>query len=226
MDSSSTCNTRSFDPARDGFGFPNPVGWIPNRTGRGSWLYRFDPLLYGRGLCFGMAAGSLLYFATNKQRPPLAELPPTLTLLDTLRKHHVRQYGPWAVLAAVGGWITSGGGRPEHVLERLRLVEASPDPHILCFGPRLNRRFVSCLAQAHAVVPYRVEDRQIYVYDPNYPKDRSRSIEFWLDGVQRSTEFAYDKFRSQDGWGITLVPGSALGAKAKAHCKIGFTGPA
>lgn len=219
MDSRSTCNNQGFNPARDGFGFPNPVGWVPNRTGRGSWLYRFDPLLYGRGLCFGMAAGSLLYFAdrTSKGRPPLAELLPTPNLLHNLREHHVRQYGPRPLLAAVGGWISSGGGRPEHVLERLRLVGASPDPHILCFGPRLDRRFFSCLAQAHAVVPYRIEDRRVYVYDPNYPKDRSRFIEFWPDDTKRTTEFDYDKFRSQDGWGITLVPVSALERKGTRY---------
>jgi hypothetical protein len=98
----------------------------------------------------------------------------------------------------------SGGGRPEGVLGRLRLVGTSPIPHLLCFGPALNRRFVSCFARAHAVVPYRVEEGRVYVYDPNHPRDRGRFVEFQRDG--RSVVFAYAGFRSREGWGITLVP--------------------
>jgi peptidoglycan/xylan/chitin deacetylase (PgdA/CDA1 family) len=196
-----------FDPARDGFGFRNPVGELPNRTGGGRILRRFDPLLYGRGLCFGMATAALLYFAdraTDARRPPLAELSPTPALLDILRKYHVGQYGARAVFATLGAWVASGGGRPERVLGRLRLVGASPDPHVLCFGPALNRRFLSYLVQAHAVVPYRVEEERVYVYDPNHPGDWERFVEFRRDG--RSVEFAYGGFRSREGWGITLVP--------------------
>jgi hypothetical protein len=58
---------------------------------------------------------------------------------------------------------------------------------------------------AHAVVPYRVEGTRVYIYDPNHPRDRGRFIEFWRGGV----EFAYDGFRSREGWGISLVPFSA-----------------
>ena len=50
----------------------------------------------------------------------------------------------------------------------------SPDPHVLCFGPALNRRFFSCLMRAHAVVPYWIEEGQVCIYDPNHPRDRSR----------------------------------------------------
>lgn len=80
------------------------------------------------------------------------------------------------------------------------------DPHILCFGPAMNWRFFSCLSRAHAVVPYRVEEERIYVYDPNYPRDQGRFVEFREDGA----EFAYGTFRSREGWGIALVPVSAI----------------
>ncbi|MDQ4064199.1 MAG: hypothetical protein M3122_10065, partial [Actinomycetota bacterium] len=73
------------------------------------------------------------------------------------------------------------------------------------FGPALNQNFFSCLVRAHAVVPYRVEEERVYVYDPNYPRNRRRFVDFvWGGG-----EFAYDGFRSREGWGITLVPVSA-----------------
>jgi len=153
-----------------------------------------------------MAAASILYFtgrAADARRPPLAEFAPTLALLDALREYHLLQYGPRVVLATVRDWVSSGGGRPEGVLERLRLVGESPDPHVLCFGPALNRRFLSCLARAHAVVPYRIEGGRVYVYDPNHPRNRGRFVEFRRDG--RSVEFAYGRFRSREGWGITLV---------------------
>ena len=94
------------------------------------------------------------------------------------------------------------GGRPEHILGRVRLPGVVPDPHVLCFGPALDRRFFYCFARAHAVVPYRVEEGGVYVYDPNHPKDRGRCVEFRPDGG--SVEFAYGGCRSRDGWGITL----------------------
>jgi hypothetical protein len=161
--------------------------------------------VYGKGLCFGMAAAALLNFQANSPRPPLADLSPTPDLFAVLCEYQRRQFYPRTVLSTVRDWAASGGGRPEHVLGRLRLVGTSPDPHILCFGPAPNRRFVYCLARAHAVVPYRVEERRVYVYDPNYPRDRGRYVEFRQGGA----EFAYDGFRSREGWGITLVPVSA-----------------
>lgn len=197
---------RNFDPARDGFGFRNPAGMVPNRTGGTEFLRRFDLFLYGRGLCFGMAATSLLYFAgheTGAEHPPLSELPLTPALLATLRRHQARQVWPRVVFATVGDWLASAGGRPERVLERLRLAGESPDPHLLCFGPALNREFFSRFARAHAVVPYRVEEGRVYVYDPNHPKDRKRTVRFWREGGK--VEFAYGGFRSREGWGISLV---------------------
>ena len=71
------------------------------------------------------------------------------------------------------------------------------------------------LMRAHAVAPYRVEEEdreaRVYVYDPNHPGDRRRFVEFWQGGAGKSVEFAYGGFRSREGWGITLVPLSALG---------------
>src|SRR5919202_2009341 len=211
MGTQSTSNVRSFDPAHDGFGFHNPVGKVPDRTG-GKILHRFDSFLYGRGLCFGMAAASLFYFedrATDTHRPPLAELPLTPVLLGTLQKYHVRQFRPRAAFAAVWNWLASGGGRPKCAVGGLRLAGTSPDPHILCFGPALNRRFLSCFLKAHAVVPYRAEEGRVYVYDPNHPGDRGRCVKFWQDSAGGGVEFAYDGFRAFEGWGITLVPVSA-----------------
>ena len=161
-----------------------------------------------------MSAVALLYFAyraTDVRRPQLAELPLTPDLLNTLRKYHSRQFWPRAVFATVRDWIASEGGRSEYVLERLRLPGANQDPHILCFGPALNRRFLSCFLGAHAVVPYRVEEGRVYVYDPNHPGDRGRFVKFWRDNASGSWEFAYSRFRSREGWGITLVPISVVG---------------
>jgi hypothetical protein len=197
-----THKTTNFDPAQDGFGFPNPVGWAPYRTGGGKLLRRFDALVYEKGLCFGMVVASLLnFYAAGTRRPPLVELPLTPNLLETLRKYQLRQFQPRVVVMTVLGWLASGGGRPERIYRRIRAVGESPDPHVLCFGPALNRRFFSCFAQAHAVVPYRVEGTRVYVYDPNYPRDRGRFVEFWRGGA----EFAYEGFRSREGWGMTLV---------------------
>ncbi len=174
--------------------------------------------MYGKGLCFGMSAAALLYFsdrAANTDRPPLAELAPTPDLLDTVREQHLRQFWPQTAFVTVWNWSTSMGGRPEYVLERVRVAGVNPDPHILCFGPALDRRFLSCFARAHAVVPYRAEKGRLYVYDPDHPGDRERYVEFWSNG--RRTQFAYGRFRSQDGWGLTLVPIAEPTTRARHH---------
>lgn len=154
-----------------------------------------------------MAVASLLRHAegvAGTRRPPLVSLSPTVELLEALRGHHLRQFRPRAVLAAVGNWLISGGGgSPGGVSGGLRLAGESPDPHVLCFGPSLGypRRFFHCLERAHAVVPYRVGEGRVYVYDPNHPGDRERFVEFRDGGG-----FAYGGFRSEEGWGITRVP--------------------
>ncbi|CAA9419435.1 MAG: hypothetical protein AVDCRST_MAG78-924 [uncultured Rubrobacteraceae bacterium] len=185
---------------------------VPNRTGGGSLLRRSDAFVYGKGLCFVMAAAVLLNFSgrTTGLRPPLAGLPLTPDLLTVLREYQLRQFRPRVVLAAVRDWVASVGGKPECVLGRLRTVGTSPDPHVLCFGPAPNRRFLYCFARAHAVAPYRVEGRRVYVYDPNHPRDRERFVEF------THGEFEYGGFRSREGWGITLVPIRALPVKRAA----------
>jgi hypothetical protein len=194
-----------FDPARDGFGFRNPIDRANDRTGGGRILRRFDAFVCGKGLCFGMAAAVLLSFSGQAKglRPPLADLSLTPDLLAVLREYQLRQFRPRVVLATVRDWVASGGGRSEHIVGRLRVVGEGSDPHVLCFGPAPNRRFLYCLAQAHAVVPYRVEEGRVYVYDPNHPRDRERFVKF------THGEFEYGWFRSREGWGITLVPLSA-----------------
>jgi hypothetical protein len=153
-----------------------------------------------------MAAAALLSFSgeAKESRPPLADNSLTPDLLAVLRKYQLRQFSPRMILATVQDWVASGGGRSERVLGRLRLVGEGSDPHILCFGPAPNRGFLQCLARAHAVVPYRIEEGRVYVYDPNHPRDRERFVKF-MHG-----EFEYSGFRSREGWGITLVPGKAL----------------
>jgi len=153
-----------------------------------------------------MATASLFYFAdsaTGTHRRPLSELPLALGLLTLLRGYQLRQFYPRVVLAVMWAWLASGGGRPGRAFGRLRLVGESPDPHVLCFGPSFNRRFFYCLARAHAVVPYRVEEGWVYVYDPSYPGDRGRFVELRCEG------FVYDGFRSSEGWGVVLLPLSA-----------------
>ncbi len=204
-----TLDSLVFNPARDGFGFQNPVGKALTQTGGGSFFRRLDSFLHGRGLCFGMSAAALLYFAermADTSHPPLAELPLTPALLGNIRQRHLQQFWPRTVFSVIRDWLASGGGRPEHILGRIRLPGVDPNPHLLCFGPAFNQKFFYCFARAHAVVPYKVEEGRVYVYDPNYPRDRGRFVEFWRDG--KSVEFAYGRFRSWEGWGITLVPAS------------------
>ena len=197
-----------FDPARDGFGFRNPVGMAPGRTGGDTPLRRLDSFLYGSGLCFGMAAAALASFQRPASPYPLAALPLTPNLLGMLRGYHARQARPEVIVAAVLDWLRARGGRPEGLLDRLRLPGESTDPHVLNFGPALNGSFFRCLYRAHAVVPYRIEggggERRLYVYDPNHPGDRGRYVSF------RGGGFGYGGFSSGSGWGVTLVPLSAI----------------
>jgi hypothetical protein len=196
-----------FDPARDGFGFRNPVGEVPLRTGPWTLLGPLDSFLYGNGLCFGMAVAALAWYEAGSGETPVSGLRPTPEVLEFLRRYHARQLRPRVVLSAARDWMVSGGGKPGGLPGRLRLP-GSGDPCVLNFGPAANRRFFRCLYHAHAVVPYRADraggETRLYVYDPNYPKDRGRFVTF-CDG-----EFSYAGFRSREGWGITPVPLSAV----------------
>ena len=196
-----------FEPARDGFGFRNPLGETPLRAGAGMILRPFDSFLYGNGLCFGMAVAALAWYEAGAVQSPVFSLRATPELLETLRGYHARQLRPRVVLAAVRDWIASGGGKPEGVPGRLTLP-GEGDPCVLNFGPAANRRFFRCLYRAHAVVPYRLDrvggETRLYVYDPNHPGDRGRFVTF------RDGEFSYAGFRSREGWGITPLPLSAV----------------
>ncbi|QIN80201.1 hypothetical protein GBA65_18635 [Rubrobacter marinus] len=197
----------AFDPARDGFGFRNPVGEVPRRTGFGKLLRPFDAFLYGNGLCFGMAVAALASYEEGAGGTPVSDLRPTPGVLASLRRRHARQLRPRVVLAAVRDWLASGGGRTYGLPGRLGLPGGA-DPCVLNFGPAANRRFLRCLYRAHAVVPYRVErageEVRVYVYDPNHPGDRGRYVSF------RGGGFSYAGFRSREGWGITPLPLSAV----------------
>lgn len=201
-DTRSTSSACSFDPARDGFGFANPSGSSGGRLGS---------LLYGRGLCFGMSAASLAAFCGVERRwlRPLSRLSPDPALIGDLRRYHLLQFRPRTVLRVVRGWVRTRGGRPERVAGRIR-VAGNPDPHILCFGPRAGRGFFGRLALAHAVVPYRLEEAEgellVYVYDPEFPKDRKRKIVFRRTGGESFGRFRYGRFDSREGWGIVPLP--------------------
>lgn len=80
-----------------------------------------------------MAAAVLLSFSGEAKglRPPLADLSLTPDLLAVLRKYQLRQFHPRVVLATVWDWVTSGGGRSERVLGRIRMVGTGSDPHVL-----------------------------------------------------------------------------------------------
>jgi hypothetical protein len=209
----------TFDPARDGFGFRNPVGKVAVGSERGPISRRLGTLLYGNGLCFGMVAMALRSFEErSKGAPgtPLSGLPPSQGLLDEIRRYHVRQYMPLAVLAAVTEWLRSRGGRPDGIPVRARLAGA--DRHLICFGPAVNRRFLWCLLRAHAVAPYLVQEAgretRIYVYDPNHPGDRERYVLFRRNGSGRIEDFEYGGFGTRRGWGLSLFPLSAIGDTA------------
>ena len=196
-----------FDPARDGFGFRNPLGEVPRRAGAGEILRPFDSFLYGNGLCFGMAVAALAWYESGAMESPVSCLRATPELFEILRGYHGRQLRPRVVLAAVRDWLSSGGGSSEGLSGRLRLP-GDGDPCVLTFGPAANRRFFRCLYHAHAVVPYRIDrdggEIRLYVYDPNHPGDRGRFVVF------RNGGFSYAGFRSREGWGITPLPLSAV----------------
>lgn len=156
-----------------------------------------------------MVVAALREFSRGERS--LAELPLSEGLLEELISLHSRQYRPRAILAVSLDWLANGGGSPEGVPARLRLPE-SEDPHVLCFGPRANREFFRCMRKAHAVAPYRVEESpdetRVHVYDPNHPGSRDRRVSFPKGGG-----FRYGGFSSEGGWGITLLPLSALGER-------------
>jgi hypothetical protein len=156
-----------------------------------------------------MAALSLALYRERYPGAPLAERPPDPELLALIREWQARQYRPRCVRATVRYWLSSLGGKPEYAPARLRLPD-SEDPHLLCFGPRPNTRFPLYFRRAHAAVPYRLERGEgvcrIYVYDPDYPRDSGRRVTFRRGG----TEFEYGRISSREGWGIVLVPPSAI----------------
>jgi len=181
-------------------------------------LRRLDATLYDKGLCFGMVAGALMRFADSPVKPPrsaVSDLQPSPNVIAALQRYHALQYRPRAIVAAVWDWLRSLGGRPDRVIDRLRLAGVGADPHVLCFGPALNRRFLWCLARAHSVAPYRIEamdgERRVYVYDPNHPKDRRRCVVMRRDATGKFARFSYDEFGTEGGWGMSLVPVSAIG---------------
>ena len=196
----------SFDPARDGFGFRNPLGEVPQRAVAGAVLRPLDSFLYGNGLCFGMVVAALAWHEAGHGEGRVPRLRPTPELLESLRGYHARQFRPRVVLAAVLDWVAHGG-KPQGILRRLRLP-GSGDPCVLNFGPSVNRHFFRCLYRAHAVAPYRVDrtarETRLYVYDPNHPGDRTRFVTF------RDGGFSYAGFRSREGWGITPLALSAI----------------
>jgi hypothetical protein len=201
---------------------------VPRGTGT---RRRLNSFVYGGGLCFGMAALALALYRERYPGAPLVERPPEPELLEMVREWHVRQFYPRCVRSAVRYWLTALGGRPEYASARLRLPDASDDPHVLCFGPKPNLQAARCFLRAHAVAPYRLEReeglRRVYVYDPNFPQDPNRYITFYKGGV----EFDYGGFASAKGWGITLIPISAAadtryGSHSRRRPAVRYTGEA
>lgn len=169
-----------------------------------------------------MVAAALVNFAGSQaeaSRCPVSGLQPTSEVIASLQRYHVRQYRPRAIAAAVWDWLRSWGGRPDRVVGRIRLAGIDADPHILCFGPVPNRHFLRCLARAHSVAPYRTEnedgEQRVYVYDPNYPRDRWKCVVIRPDAAKTFSHFSYDEFGTEGGWGMSLVPLSAIGNTAR-----------
>lgn len=160
-----------------------------------------------------MAAAALRGFVDDRSGGFLPELSLSPGLLDELFAFHARQYRPKTILAVVREWLENGGGKPDGVPGRIRLPDGGGgDPHILCFGPGMNRNFLRCMRHAHAVAPYRIESSpdevRVYVYDPNYPRNRSRYVSF-----EKTGDFRYGGFSTENGWGITLLPLSATSGR-------------
>jgi hypothetical protein len=150
--------TTNFDPAHDGFGFPNPVGWAPNRSDGGALLGRLDALVYEKGLCFGMVVASLAtFYAAGPRRPPLAELPLTANLLETLRECQLRQFQPRVVLTTVLDWLTSGGREAGAGFWEDSCCGREPGPACVVFrtGAQPEVRFVLCTGTRRCAVPGR-----------------------------------------------------------------------
>ncbi|WP_162924696.1 hypothetical protein [Rubrobacter indicoceani] len=195
-----------FDPVRHGFAFRNPLGAKP---GGESVVGRLAAPFIGRGLCFGMVVAALSGSVGDASR-----LEPTPSLIDHLSRLHLKQFRPPALVAVARYWLRSRGGGPEFAVRRLR-VAGSTDPHIVCFGPDMSLNFLKCAGKSHAVAPYRVErsagEVRVFVYDPNRPQSRDRCIVF---DTGRGT-FSYEGFTSERGFGLVLLPLSALGVVSR-----------
>lgn len=163
-----------------------------------------------------MAAAALANFAGAGELwpSPLAGLPPAPEVLAEIRAYHALQFRTRVALRVAWDWACSSGGKPDRVLQRMRVASENADPHVICFGTGANPMFFRRLGRAHAVAPYRVEDAgrrvYVYVYDPEYPKDRERRVVFWRGYGGRYDRFRYGVFDSREGWGIVLVPLSTI----------------
>ncbi len=163
-----------------------------------------------------MAAAALANFAGagGIWPSPLAALPPTPEVLAEIRAYHALQFRPRVALWVAWDWLRSSGGKPDRVRQRLRVASENADPHVICFGPGANPMFFKRLGLAHAVAPYRMEETgekvHVYVYDPEYPKDRGRRVVFWREDGGHFDRFRYGVFDSREGWGIVLVPLSTI----------------
>jgi hypothetical protein len=196
------------DPARDGFGFRNPAGMAPKRTGGGTLLRRLDAFLYGSGLCFGMAAAALANFRRPTSPYPLAALPLTPELLGTLRGYHARQARPRVVVAAAWDWVRGRGGRPEGLAGSAAPAgrKRRPAPAQLRAGPERELLPLPLPGARHRTVLGRRGWRgAAYLRLRSQSSgDRGRYVSF------RGGGFGYGGFLSGGGWGITLVPLSAI----------------
>lgn len=161
---------------------------------------RVSSLVYGRGLCFGMAVGALGACLRDEE---IADLPASPELLGYLRRLHLTQFRPLAVLEMARRWSGARGAKGGVSPDRIQLPD-SGEPHILCLGPSLSGSFLNNLGGSHAVVPYRTEvfpgGARVYVYDPNYPGRRDRFVTFGADGG-----FFYGGFSTAGGWGVYPV---------------------
>jgi hypothetical protein len=224
-----------FRPARDGYAFKNPGGesldtftltcdhfaqsldQVEIRCHSGSpqeeYLKLFNKFQesYSTGICFGMAATSLAYFADSS---PQTQNTYTLSATEAwphIAILHGRQisegifkvrYPKWKA------WTADAATISRQVDELYREIAEALEmgiPVLLDLYPREGSE-----GYAHTVVPYRVDDSdpqrpRVYVYDSFHPGDPNRYVQFDLSGSHH--RFAYGRWDSDvdsAGWIVPL----------------------
>ena len=170
------------------------------------------------GVGYGMASSAGLFFQRQNGMPLESfhtgaarawDLVPqdrnerlNLSLTDFIEMMEVSAKGPVVTKAAL-----------EHMNDLLGLAEATRtvlDPVVVCVYPG-----AISAGQGRVLLCWRAEDiaegaRRLYVYDPDFPAERGRSLFLLTNPDGQYTGWRYSEWGSEAGGGLTFVPYSVL----------------